>query len=202
MRCMSVAAIVLASASVSSAGLVSTDWNTPGDGLLTRDTVNGLDWLDWTQGLAHSYVSMQPELAPGGQFAGFRYATAAELDAFMVSGGVPDVGGRTTANIPTVNNILSLLGANDFFSFLGAGNSSAAFLHDPSNAPPGGNAPFSVFTIETFDNPVTAKAGGLGIGTNNIAFGMGHALVREAPAPGSLGLLALGGLIAARRRRS
>lgn len=179
---------------VASADLVNADWHTPGDGLLTHDTVSGLYWLDWTQGLNFSRNAMEAELLqPGSQFAGFRYATVAELQAFCVSGGVPDVGGRTSANIPSVEHILSLLGANDFFSFLGAGNSSAAHLGAPHDA--------AVFTIETFDSPLTAKAAEPGWAATDTAFGAGHALVSFVPTPGAAAVLGLGGLAAFRRRR-
>lgn len=201
MRIVIASAALLSIASACNAAVVSADWQNPGDGLLTRDTVNNLDWLDWTQGLDLSYVAMQPELLPGGRFAGFRYATYQELTAFMVSGGVPDIGGRTEANIPSVTNILGLVGANDLFGFLGTGNSSAAYLYDASNSAPGTFIASAAFTIETFDSPMTAKAGEVGASINNVAFGMGHALVRVVPAPGVAMLLGVGGLMATRRRR-
>jgi len=201
MRIVIASAAVLSIASACSAALVSADWQATGDGLLTRDTANNLDWLDWTQGLDLSYIDMQPELLPGGRFEGFRYATLDELNAFMLSGGVPDLGGRTEANVPSVTSILGLVGANDLFDFLGAGNSSAAFLYDASNAGPGSFITSALFSIEVFDSPVTAKGGELGASINNLAFGMGHALVRAVPAPGAAMLLGMGGLIATRRRR-
>lgn len=191
----------LVSAAPSFASLVPVSLNNPGDELVTRDTINDLDWLDWNQGLSLSYFAMLAELQPGGQYEGWLYATAAELSDFMASGNVPDPGGRTVANIPSVLSILSLVGANDYFGFLGPGNSSAAFLHDPDNLAPGSFGPFAVFTIETFDNPVTAKAGEIGAGLNDYAFGMGHALVRAVPEPGTIGFLAMGSLGLLRRRR-
>lgn len=194
-------AVLCAGAATASATIVSRDLHTTGDGLITRDLDNGLDWLDWTQGLQYSYIDMLNEFGPGGAFEGWRYATQAELDAFMISAGVPDLGQRTVANVPSVTNILSLLGANDYYFSLGLGNSSVAFIHDSTNAGPGGFVDHIAFTIETFDNPVRAKAGELGMAINNFAFGSGHALVRVIPAPGSAALLAVGGLVATRRRR-
>ena len=34
---------------VSQAAIVSADWKTAGDNLITRDTTSGLDWLDLTE---------------------------------------------------------------------------------------------------------------------------------------------------------
>lgn len=201
MRSFIVMGVILGSAASSQAAIFATDLSAPGDGLITRDTATNLDWLDWTQGLGFSYQGMLTELQPGGQYDGWRYATVSELHTLMANAGAPDPGGRTTGNVPAVTAMLGLLGANDFYGFLGAGNTSAAFVHDPANSPPGAFGPFGVLTIETFDSPVTAKAGEIGIGLNNVPFGLGHALVRTVPTPGAAALLGLAGLSACRRRR-
>jgi len=62
-----------------SAALVSLDWQTPGDGMITRDTATSLDWLDLTatNNMSRDYVITQ--LGSGGQFAGMRYATTGEV---------------------------------------------------------------------------------------------------------------------------
>jgi hypothetical protein len=62
-----------------SAALVSMDWKTSGDGLITHDTATGLDWLDLTQtnDMSRDYVLTQ--LVSDGQFAGMRYATTNEV---------------------------------------------------------------------------------------------------------------------------
>ena len=192
-------AVALAAVGTSAhADLVSVDWKSSGDGLLTYDTNSGLYWLDWTQGLQYSYNDMLGQLGAGGAFAGFHYASEADLTGFMISGGVPDLGGRTSANIPSVENIISLLGANNLYSFLGNNNSTAAFLSNP-NGPT--SQEFAAFTIETFDNPLTAKAGEIGAGVSTFAFGMGHALVTSVPTPASALVAGMGMLGVARRRR-
>jgi len=61
---------------------VSTDWKTAGDGLITRDLVSGLDWLDLneTQGKSFNYVNSQ--FLTGGLYEGWRYATETEVSDF------------------------------------------------------------------------------------------------------------------------
>ena len=61
------------------ADIVSADWKTAGDNLITHDTVSELYWLDLTKtnNLSYDYVSRQ--LDSGGDFEGWRYATNAEV---------------------------------------------------------------------------------------------------------------------------
>ena len=189
---VSLAACRLAGAA--QADLLTVDWQTAGDGLLTLDTSTGLYWLDWTVATNLSRDTMEVELQAGGSFGGmgFRYASVAELHALCGAAGAPDVDGRTAANVPAVTGMLSQMGANNFYNFLGAGNSSAAHV--------GASGIFGILTIETFDNPVTAKAGQLG-GTVTHVPGLGHALVTTVPTPGAAAVLGLAGLGAMRRRR-
>jgi hypothetical protein len=78
------------------AAIISVDWKTAGDGLITRDTVSGLDWLDLTEtnGLTYEYVSGQ--LGAGGQFDGYRYATNSEAVALWANFGIDLNTGATT----------------------------------------------------------------------------------------------------------
>lgn len=61
--------------------LVSIDWKTTGDNLITRDSVSGLDWLDLTETNLMSYGQVSAQLDIGGQFEGYRYATNSEVIA-------------------------------------------------------------------------------------------------------------------------
>ena len=81
MKFLKVASITTAlvlSTSVNSA-VISMDRLTEGDGLITHDTVSGLDWLDLTEtnNISRDYVLSQ--LGAGGEFEGFRYASSAEV---------------------------------------------------------------------------------------------------------------------------
>ena len=80
---LTVTALVL-STSVNAA-IISTDWHTSGDKLITTDTESGLNWLDLTEtnGLSYNYVSSQ--LGVGGQFEGFRFATTDEAVALWAN---------------------------------------------------------------------------------------------------------------------
>lgn len=168
-----------AASGVAQASLINTDYQQSGDGLVLTDTAQNLQWLNWTLTTTYSYNDVKALLAPGQKFDGWRFATRTDLDNLMNDAGVPNPGGRTSANIPSVRTLLSGLGVNNYFSFLGAGNSSVAFLESGTNP---SLAAMAVFTIETFDNPLTAKAGEIGAGITNMAYGAGSALVRVTPA--------------------
>lgn len=158
--------------------LARVDWKVANDRLLLHDTDTNLYWLAWTEGRDLSRDQMPAQLVAGGRYAGFQYATMAQLEGLMATAGVPDPHGRTAANIPSVRTLISLLGANNFFGdLLGAGNSTVAHIGSPGNS--------AVFTIETRDNPMTAKAGELGGVVTNVVVPMGHALVTtNAPTVG------------------
>ena len=64
---------------VSHATVFATDWHAAGDGLITRDTVNGLDWLDLTVTQGLSYDQALALTRPGRAFAGFKIARLDEL---------------------------------------------------------------------------------------------------------------------------
>ena len=61
------------------AAIISVDWKSTGDDLITRDTVSGLDWLDLTVTDNMSFNQATAELNVGGLFEGWRYATRTEV---------------------------------------------------------------------------------------------------------------------------
>lgn len=71
------------------AQLARVDYHHSGDGLLTFDASTHLSWLDLTQTYGRSYDQVASELAPDGEFAGFRFATVAEFEALHTSFGLP-----------------------------------------------------------------------------------------------------------------
>lgn len=71
------------------AQLVPVDYRHSGDGLLTFDPSTHLSWLDLTQTFGRSYSQTASELGPGGDFAGFRFATVEEFEALHTSFGLP-----------------------------------------------------------------------------------------------------------------
>lgn len=75
------AAMIMAGSA--NAELVETDWLADSDGLATLDTNSGLEWLDLTltDGMSINQVSL--ELGDGGQYEGWRLATASEVHDLM-----------------------------------------------------------------------------------------------------------------------
>jgi len=83
---MSVLVSLLCLSAPGHAQLLELDFAVPGDGLVTRDTVNNLDWVDLTvtngwsvdDALASGYVT----------FFGYHVATAAEVDSLFETAGL------------------------------------------------------------------------------------------------------------------
>ena len=60
-----------------------------GVGSITYDTETGYEWLDLTESLNMSFNDVSAQLGPGGQFYGFRYATAEEVGDLFLAAGIP-----------------------------------------------------------------------------------------------------------------
>jgi hypothetical protein len=74
------AGAVLASIGVADAAILDF-------GIYTADTDTGLYWLDVTVTSGMSFDQVSPQLGPGGQLDGWRYATAADFDQLMIGFG-------------------------------------------------------------------------------------------------------------------
>ena len=61
------------------AAVITSDWKSVSDQLITRDTVSGLDWLNLTETNNMSYTAVNSQLSSGGIFEGWRYATNDEV---------------------------------------------------------------------------------------------------------------------------
>ncbi len=88
------------------ATLISLDYKVRGDGLITRDKMSQLDWLDVTQTVNQTYdqVRTGPYYA-----AGFRHATKAELQTLFLHAGTPDDGFDLTNTYPAETQALAQL---------------------------------------------------------------------------------------------
>jgi len=97
-----------------SAALLSIDWKTAGDLLITHDSVSGLDWLDLTETDNLSYNDVSSQLGTGGDFEGWRYATAAEAEDLFVQFGLPIAFlleiPPSEANSTAITNMVTFLG--------------------------------------------------------------------------------------------
>lgn len=92
------------------AELVSAHYKTLGDGLLTRDTLTGLEWLDVPYSINRSYNDVASQFGAGGDFQGFRYATEAETVSFFQHAGLTvGVGGYLGETLP-MTRMLDLVG--------------------------------------------------------------------------------------------
>ena len=69
-----------------SAAILSLD-SSYGSGTITRDTTSGLDWLDVTVTRGLSYDQVLDEMAPGGAYTGWRYATVTDLNQLITNFG-------------------------------------------------------------------------------------------------------------------
>ena len=65
------------------AAIISTDWQVADDNLITQDTSTGLEWLDLTATTRRSYNDVSSKFGAGQEFAGWRYATNAEISGFF-----------------------------------------------------------------------------------------------------------------------
>ena len=124
-------AIALVLSSSVNAALVSTDWNSTGDNLITRDTTSGLDWLDLAETINMSYETVNTQLGSGGAFEGFRFATSAEVVDLWANFGVNLAAGAATYNYgfvdPGIIEATSLLGntiTNDVVAYGALGMSA------------------------------------------------------------------------------
>ncbi len=109
-------AALICGAPFSHAGLIAMDRVAIGDGLLTLDNRTGLIWLDLTESTFRSYndltgVDGSDEFVVGGDFEGFRLATAAEAeDLFLVSLGLTSPGNWTEASLPGITTLQLMFG--------------------------------------------------------------------------------------------
>src|SRR5688572_17785233 len=113
------------------ADLVKADWKSPGDQLIVRDTVTGLEFLSFhaTFQKNHSYVDSQ--LGAGGYYEGFRRLTHAEVNAMLGSNNLPLIPpissfSQTTITLAELERFQGLFGMENW----GYGPQSYAFTSD------------------------------------------------------------------------
>jgi hypothetical protein len=81
--------VALLGATSTRAQLVSQDWKTHGDSLLTLDLNTGLQWLNLTETFNQSISDVLPELSSGGSFESFRVASRDEVWGLIQDAGLP-----------------------------------------------------------------------------------------------------------------
>ncbi len=180
----------LTAASAAGPVLTEADWLAAGDGLLTTDAISGLQWLDWEYTINRSYDDVSSQLGAGGEFEGFRYATYAEVFDLYDHAGVVSIGEPSThdtANNPALLFLADLLGTT--FA------TGAEAIYDHAHT--AGNHMVTAFNF----NDGHSAMEWFELVDSSAFFAAGSALVR-VPAPGSVALLGIGGLIASRRHRT
>lgn len=197
--------------SASYANFIEREWQGTGQKDLIYDTTSGLEWLKLTvtQG-SFSYNTMQTQLLPGGEFYGFRYANAGEVNSLFHSFGLAMHGlDNTVADHARIENYQALFGITEQNIFWGnfiQNNYTFGLFEqvDPDNFYGLGNAHFYSFVSENFAFGYTEVTTypWLDYRTDH---SLGHYLVRRGsiPEPGSLSLVLVGlsviGFMARRR---
>jgi hypothetical protein len=113
MKKLLVAIAMALAAGVSNANIISVDWQSSGDGLLTRDTTSNLEWLDLTQTYNQTVASILPLTSAGQAYEGFRLALASEVHALMAAAGLP-----VSSATGTISSNASDLAAADALTLL------------------------------------------------------------------------------------
>jgi hypothetical protein len=201
---VAVAAAITVLTATANATLTSSDWQNAGDGLLTIDSDTGLQWLDWSYTANRSYNDVSSLLGDGSEFEGFRYATEAEMRTLYTNAGavfIAQIDGSDLGNIPALELLVDLFGetfaggSEAIYGLEGNASEEASALGDFPNSGASHHMA-SAFLVETGQIAVRW----LNMNDESTASFLGHALVM-VPAPGTVLLGALGGLIAFRRRR-
>ena len=97
-----IVAIALSLSCSAHAAVVSVDWKTAGDGLITRDTVTGLEWLDLTETNGMTFDDVSTLLVGGGELSGWRYASTGETIALWLNFSI-DLNAYHDVDVPGVD---------------------------------------------------------------------------------------------------
>jgi hypothetical protein len=195
------AGLLGATAPAAQAALLSVDLLASGDGLITRDTATGLDWLDLTQTLALTYDQV---VAGGGTHnwysMGFRFGNTTQLTTLYHDAGIANLGLFNAADHAATLNLLSLVGG---ISPCGSGESYFWSQHelDPADPLRAGISAFQACSGISYVDPAYDTVAKNALWAAN----MGSWLYRESqqvPVPGTLELLGLGLVALFLRRRS
>ncbi|MEO0972333.1 MAG: hypothetical protein AAFX85_04500 [Pseudomonadota bacterium] len=122
--------------SLAHAALVSQD-SAFGANTITLDTDTGLEWLDWDLTIGLSFDEVVAELAAGGAYEGFRFATNDEVGTLWINAGIIDIVTEGPVDVPNDFARVNFLPARDLIELLGftglGGNLAEATTADPGN---------------------------------------------------------------------
>lgn len=105
------------------AALVSTDWKVDGDKKAVLDTDSGIEWLRLEHTQGKSIESILPDLLVGGEFAGWRLPTQAEVVALITRQFGDDVLSipQSTSNSSLTNKGFDIDAVRNFATTMGGG---------------------------------------------------------------------------------
>ncbi|VAW60984.1 hypothetical protein MNBD_GAMMA11-998 [hydrothermal vent metagenome] len=184
------------------AALVSSDYLTPGDNLITRDTVTGLEWLDLTvtQGLSPDAVQSNPVFSA----QGFRYALTSDVSTLFQNAGITITSNDpVSGQINEVTALINLLGAT---TVLPDGRLISEGYYHPFVTPDGGLKGDWVYKTELSLLDDTLYFAAITRGEASLQSyanpQFGNLLVRPVPLPAAIWLFAAGltGLVGISRR--
>jgi hypothetical protein len=165
------------SVSPANAALMSVNDAVFGNGSVTRDDVSELEWLDLTLTTSRSYNDLSDKFDSGEEFAGWRYASAAEVEQFFTGagGGPGPFEGSQGTDVDWIETLLGLWGVTS------SSSSESSFALTDTVNPFFGDLVVSLL----IDNPVGrtdfASVNGTRYGRDITIDLLGSALVRSSP---------------------
>ncbi len=192
-KSISLAATALVLSSGVNAAIISADWRTAGDNLITQDTVSGLLWLELTETTNISYNQMLLEVGVGGQFEGWTIASYSDAEELFDNAGGD--GNYPSVQPALASNLLPLWGVTWSTRDTTWFNVSDISATDPGTATSG-----ITFALNGSMNYLANLAG-----VNSVFPGVGTALYRVSavPVPAAVWLFGSGllGLVGVARRK-
>jgi len=183
---MALVAATLAFSPASQAAVVSVDWQTAGDNLITLDTNTGLNWLDLDVTANLSYSTVLGQLGTGGQFEGWRFATNAEVVALWanfnidLSSGAPLNNAGLDTNIITASAMLGNTLCN--YDCNATPYGTLGLTADPASTA-GTRSWMGAYYYAPNDNSLYLTDGLLSMGDYDAAIHTGSYLVQASPVP-------------------
>ncbi len=103
--------------SPSQAALLSLDFRTDSDGLITQDSLSGLDWLDLTVTQGMSWAFVESLITDDPAFQGFRFAQREEVEGFVVNAGgvLPSIHPLSENYLP-ISSLMEFVGVTQTIS--------------------------------------------------------------------------------------